>query len=477
MTITKPYTLADGVGNTPTAAKFNDDYDWLTALAFGNPIANGGFELWTGGTSFSDPANAATTVDGWAYRKTGTSLATADVAREATTVDTETYSVEVDITGAGHDDSIIAFDQAISAYAKFKGLNVVCGFRVKLSTASKVRVKINDGVTAAQYSSYHTGDGTWQSLQAVLAVSASASQLTLSIEIDSDFTGAVYIDGAYLYPVPATISDNARSYLKYFPQIVPRLPIEGGTLSGDLDMGGNDITNCESIAMTGPITGLDAPDANGEAARYEEVATGWVSAGETWTYASASTFTISGDLTGKYQKGDKLKLTNTTVKYFSIIGVSHGGGTTTVTVTGGTDYTLANAAISANYFSKAVNPLGFPTYFNYTPTYQGSGSMTYTSVTTTFAKFRIDGARCFVIHRSIGTTGGTASNELQCTVPVTADNTSGFYANGAYADDTVSGGTSGHVHVGTVFRCFKYDSSNYGLGGNRGMAFNIEYGF
>ena len=33
---------------------------------------------------------------------------------------------------------------------------------------------------------------------------------------------------------------------------------------------------------------------------------GWTPAGETWTYASPTTFTISGDKTSKYQKGDKI---------------------------------------------------------------------------------------------------------------------------------------------------------------------------
>lgn len=40
---------------------------------------------------------------------------------------------------------------------------------------------------------------------------------------------------------------------------------------------------------------------------------GWIPAEETWTYASADdptfTFTISGDKTGKYSVGMKIKLT------------------------------------------------------------------------------------------------------------------------------------------------------------------------
>lgn len=85
---------------------------------------------------------------------------------------------------------------------------------------------------------------------------------------------------------------------------------------------------------------------------------------ETWTYASSDaptfTFTISGDKTAKYYPGQRIKLTQTTVKYFIVTAVSYGAPNTTVTVYGGTNYTLANAAISANYHSLMKAPLGFP---------------------------------------------------------------------------------------------------------------------
>lgn len=92
---------------------------------------------------------------------------------------------------------------------------------------------------------------------------------------------------------------------------------------------------------------------------------GWVDAtAEAWTYASADaptfTFTVTGDLTAKYTPGTRLKLTQTTVKYFIVTKVSVASGTTTVTIYGGTDYTLANAAISANNYSRVKGPAGFP---------------------------------------------------------------------------------------------------------------------
>lgn len=87
---------------------------------------------------------------------------------------------------------------------------------------------------------------------------------------------------------------------------------------------------------------------------------GWVDANETWTYDSATTLTISGDKTAKYWPGMRLKLTQTTEKFFIVTKVAHAAGTTTITFYGGTDYTLANAAITNPYYSVAKAPSGFP---------------------------------------------------------------------------------------------------------------------
>jgi hypothetical protein len=95
-----------------------------------------------------------------------------------------------------------------------------------------------------------------------------------------------------------------------------------------------------------------------------DASSGWTNASETWTYAAADspsfTFTISGDKTGKYSPGMRVKLTQTTDKYFIITKVSYSSPDTTVTVYGGTDYTLANASITNPYFSTAKAPQGFP---------------------------------------------------------------------------------------------------------------------
>lgn len=91
---------------------------------------------------------------------------------------------------------------------------------------------------------------------------------------------------------------------------------------------------------------------------------GWSQANETWTYAAADspsfTLTITGDKTSKYSVGMRVKLTQTTTKYFIITKVSYSNPSTTLTLYGGTDYTLTNATINSPYYSANKAPQGFP---------------------------------------------------------------------------------------------------------------------
>ena len=92
---------------------------------------------------------------------------------------------------------------------------------------------------------------------------------------------------------------------------------------------------------------------------------GWQYDVSNWTYASADaptfTATASGDLTGVYSPGMRIKLTqSSTIKYFLITGVSYSSPNTTITLYGGTDYSLANSTISKVYISSQKAPHGFP---------------------------------------------------------------------------------------------------------------------
>jgi hypothetical protein len=162
----------------------------------------------------------------------------------------------------------------------------------------------------------------------------------------------------------------------------------------------------DALAVTGNTTILGNLILSGTDVGPLLTADGWLAAGETWTYASATTFTIAGDQTGKYSKGDKIKFSQSGQKYFYIIGVSYGAPNTTITVTGGVDYTIANAAIGSPYYSKQNSPNGFPLQFNWTPAYTGFSS----NPTTTAALFSISGGFVYLYYKqnALGTSNSTS---------------------------------------------------------------------
>ncbi len=164
---------------------------------------------------------------------------------------------------------------------------------------------------------------------------------------------------------------------------------------------------------------------------------GWISANETWTYASATTITVPAGAASVYQKGDKIKLTQTTVKYFYITTVAD----TLLTVTGGSDYTVANAAITLNYYSHVENPLGFPDWFAYTPT--GPTNTTLTG------RFNLKGktASCKIKGVLTGTPNWTTLTSLPITASANMPGVSAQFFEicgfGGYFDDGIANRANG----------------------------------
>ena len=92
---------------------------------------------------------------------------------------------------------------------------------------------------------------------------------------------------------------------------------------------------------------------------------GWFPITKTLVYASPTTFTIADfDATAVFQRLDKLKLTNSGDKYLYIESVVFDDPGSTITVVVDTSYALADAAITAPFYSRANLPFGFPDYFN-----------------------------------------------------------------------------------------------------------------
>lgn len=138
---------------------------------------------------------------------------------------------------------------------------------------------------------------------------------------------------------------------------------------------------------------------------------GWVTSADTWVYASASTFTISGvDRTAIYTKGTRLRFKQGGAYKYAVVLSSSFSTNTTVTIAINTDYTIANATITDNYYSYQISPQGYPDWFAYTPT--GPTNTTLTG------RYRVNGHTCHAMIK--GAVTGTPSFASMPTLPIQA---------------------------------------------------------
>lgn len=132
----------------------------------------------------------------------------------------------------------------------------------------------------------------------------------------------------------------------------------------------------------------------------------WTLSADTWTYASASTFTIAGvDRTTTYRKGTRLKFSQTSEKYAVVVGSSFSTNTT-VTIAVNSDYVIANAAITSPYYSYTLMPAGYPAYFSITPS--TSNITGFSSVAGYVYRYSMVGSAIH-IYFQIGGTSNSAS--------------------------------------------------------------------
>jgi hypothetical protein len=107
------------------------------------------------------------------------------------------------------------------------------------------------------------------------------------------------------------------------------------------------------------------------------LASGWIDDPNPWTYLGVGQFVVGAayeDLTATYPVGAKLSCTDAAItKFFSVVACIVDGAThkTTITVTGGSDYTLSGGAITNPRYSYTATPQGFPAGFAHTPAYSG----------------------------------------------------------------------------------------------------------
>lgn len=156
---------------------------------------------------------------------------------------------------------------------------------------------------------------------------------------------------------------------------------------------------------------------------------GWILQTAALTRTGDFTFTEVGDTTVKWAKGTRFEYTQSgVIEYGTVISSSHAAGTTTVTLATNLDYAMAAGALDSPRYSYALNPPGYPDWFNYTPTFSGFSA----PPTLNTARFRIYGQACRV---RIGCTATGTSNATTFgfTLPVTVLN-----ANDAGGSDGIA---------------------------------------
>ncbi len=144
--------------------------------SFQNLLQNGNFEFWYAGTAVAPT--------GWTKGGTGS------VAR-STTIKVGTYSAAL-TGGAGADSNL-----NINVFNNYHpGRTFTLGVWIKTALSNKIRIRLYDGI-GQTYSSFHTGDNTWQLLTVTRTMDNSATQTQVGI-FNEDTSGVGYIDGAIL---------------------------------------------------------------------------------------------------------------------------------------------------------------------------------------------------------------------------------------------------------------------------------------
>lgn len=186
---------------------------------------------------------------------------------------------------------------------------------------------------------------------------------------------------------------------------------------------------------------------------------GWTPFPSTWTYASATTFTVAGDVTATFGVGAKLKWTQSSTAYYGYVASSsYSSPNTTVTVAGNA---VLNATISSPYYSYESNPQGFPHWFTYVPTIGGVSSQPTTNLG---CKYCING-RLLTLNLDTGLAESN-STSFTATLPITPVGNN--YYSGIYKDNGVWSSHPGSVYVKDGSTTITFYTQVFGLWTNSG---------
>lgn len=145
---------------------------------------------------------------------------------------------------------------------------------------------------------------------------------------------------------------------------------------------------------------------------YQDGLDGWNLVSDTWSYSASNKITVPSGAQSKYPNYCKIRWKQGgAFKYAYAKATSD----TELTIYAGSDYSVANSAITDVYYSVSECPLGFPEQFNWNPTYAGFS----TDPTNTCSRFSIIGKKVFFEHDE-GTDGVSNAVTLYISLPIEA---------------------------------------------------------
>lgn len=365
-----------------------------TLLGSGDLVVTG-----TGGTTNLSQTLTSTTVG--INSDTGTDIVIA--AADATNAGVMTVADRTKLTGIATGATANSADATLLARANHTGTQLAATVS-DFSTAADARI------TAA------TATGTGSLVRATSPVLVTPALGTPASGVATNLTGTAA--GLTAGNATKLATTRAINGVNFDGSAAITVPAAGSTLTDTVPIvnGGTAATTAAAAQINLNVTAAD----------------GWMAANETWTYVSATSFTVTGNVMAKYQVGDRIKLTQTTVKYFYIASLSFSVNTT-INITGGDDYSLANAAITLPSYSKAQNPQSFPDWFNFTPTNVAWNGTAPSGTVTNTSKFRMDARQVFFKVKRQYSIAGSGNSQANFDIPLVTAIGAGEYngvANG-----------------------------------------------
>lgn len=353
--------------------------------------------------------------------------------------------------------------------------------------ASVLQSGTNNFLTSAEMLNRHSTDqfsvGTIGTLTSTSGVAPNTGSFAVNAQGSPNMTVAVSAGQAYVSATPTGgTAQKVAVSMDAAENVTISANATGGTrydfvyIKVDADKMNNPaVTGLDAVTLTTQRSTTEATDSNGALAnalliavvtvsngassisnsnisdrriRSDRTDDGWHYANEDWAYASATTITVPTGATSRYSVGDKISFYQSgSQKFFYITSVA----TTVLTVTGGSDYTVANATITQPRHSTHQTPFGFPGYLNFTPTGTnwtiGSGALV--------SKFRMDGKRVhfwgnwtYGVGSAVGTTPGMS-------IPVPID------SSAVISNENLTYGSLHIQDTGTlaIEGCVRFDST------------------